>query len=114
VRSALHLGWDADVPLGAILAGRLGGELPVRVENDSAMVVLAEYHRGAGQRVHTLLILGCEHTGIGLAGLVNVLGPDRVVFTGLLGERYGIAPGAVSARLSVPVRWWHGPIASSW
>jgi predicted NBD/HSP70 family sugar kinase len=191
VRSALHLGWGADVPVGAILAGRIGGGLPVRVENDSAMVALAEYRRGAGQGVHTLLVLACEHTGIGgallgdglplpgtghaleaghvlinpngllckcgqqgclevyadgrallravgaadvedparvtrllgaasagdpvalasvtktaaglgigLASLVNLLGPDRVVLTGLLGDMYGIAPDVVSARLS--------------
>lgn len=186
VRSSLHLGWT-DVPAGPMLAEGLPRGVPVRVENDSALVALAEYRRGAGRGAHILLALACDHfgiggallgdglplpgtghaleaghivvnpdgracpcgqhgclelyadgrallraarldvddpvgvvdaaergdsaavaavatvgeqLGIGLATLVNVLGPDRVVLAGLLGRLYAFGPETVRARLA--------------
>lgn len=41
-----------------------------------------------------------EQLGIGLASLVNVLGPDRVVLTGLLADLLALAPDPINARLA--------------
>jgi predicted NBD/HSP70 family sugar kinase len=72
VRNAVHFGWDG-VPAAALLSERLPDFPPVRVENDSALSALAEFRRGAGKGARTLLVLSCEHTGIGGALLGGAL-----------------------------------------
>ncbi|WP_156893214.1 ROK family transcriptional regulator [Actinokineospora enzanensis] len=64
VRNAVHFGWDR-VPAEQILREHLPPDLPVRLENDSGLTALAEYRRGAGRHPGTVLVLACEHTGIG-------------------------------------------------
>lgn len=76
VHSALHLGWES-VPATEILAAELP-EIPrVEVGKDAAFAALAEHHRGAGRGARTLLMLTCEHIGIGGAVL-----QQGVPFTG--------------------------------
>ncbi|WP_246257224.1 ROK family protein [Amycolatopsis anabasis] len=67
VRSALHLGWNEE-PFGARLGERITA--PLRFGDDGTLAGLAEYHRGAGRGTTTMLLLCCEHRGIG-GSLVN-------------------------------------------
>ncbi|WP_181043685.1 ROK family protein [Actinokineospora auranticolor] len=62
VRNAVHFGWDG-VRAEDVLGTRL--RWPVRVESDSGLTALAEHRRGAGRRPGTVLVLACEHTGVG-------------------------------------------------
>ncbi|MDT7782675.1 MAG: hypothetical protein QOF58_1094 [Pseudonocardiales bacterium] len=71
---------------------RLGG-------GQDAEVVLAAARGGDRVAVHAVEET-TEQLGIGLASLVNVLGPDRVVLTGLLAELYGLAADRIDARLA--------------
>ncbi|WP_157963490.1 ROK family protein [Actinocorallia populi] len=64
VLSALYLGWT-EVPLAEILETFLPDGLRVSIHNDAALTALAEFRRGAGRGASTLLVLSCEHTGIG-------------------------------------------------
>ncbi|WP_093575281.1 ROK family transcriptional regulator [Amycolatopsis rubida] len=76
VHSALHLNWTA-VPAAEILAAELP-EIPrVDVGKDASFAALAEHRRGAGRGARTLLMLACEHIGIGGAVL-----QQGVSFTG--------------------------------
>ncbi|MFB9932249.1 ROK family protein [Amycolatopsis halotolerans] len=68
VHSALHLDWKS-VPAAEILAAELP-EIPrVEVGKDAAFAALAEHHRGSGRGARTLLMLTCDHIGIGGAVL---------------------------------------------
>ncbi|WP_162834427.1 ROK family protein [Amycolatopsis circi] len=68
VHSALHLDWKS-VPAQEILAAELP-EIPrVEVGKDALFAALAEHHRGAGRGARILLMLTCEHVGIGGAVL---------------------------------------------
>jgi predicted NBD/HSP70 family sugar kinase len=70
VHSALHLDWR-DVPAAGILAEQLPGIPAVHVAKDASLAILAEHRRGAGRNSGTLLLLNCEHFGIGGAVLQN-------------------------------------------
>ena len=56
VRLAPNLGWR-DVPLTALVDKRLGGQLPVLIENDAKLGALAEHARVARDGVHDLLYI---------------------------------------------------------
>lgn len=193
VLSALYMGW-AEVPVAEILESFLPDGFSVSVHNDAALAALAEFHHGVGRGASALLVLSCEHVGIGgalvsaqgsvgglrhaleaghlvldpygppcpcgqrgclelycdgkallramgleevddpsssatiiqrarsgdpdacrvvrdvanrlgagLAGLVNVLGPDRVVLAGLLGDYLALAGSDLRAHLSASI-----------
>ncbi|MEU5695791.1 ROK family protein [Actinosynnema sp. NPDC020468] len=68
VHSALYLDW-VSVPAAEILAARLPGIPAVHVVKDASLAILAEHHRGAGRGAGTVLMLTCEHIGIGSAVL---------------------------------------------
>jgi predicted NBD/HSP70 family sugar kinase len=63
VRFAPNLAWE-DVPLGSMLAERLGGSLPVTVGNDGDLGALAEHVRGAAAGMSDVVYISGE-VGIG-------------------------------------------------
>ncbi len=63
VRFAPNLGW-VDVPLGAMLAERLGTSMPIRMGNDGDLGALAEHLRGAARGLTDVVYIAGE-VGIG-------------------------------------------------
>ena len=100
-------GWEI-VDLRASLGNRLGGELPIFVENDANLAGLGSAHYGAG-RPHDSFIMITLGTGVGGAiiyenkifrgtnGSAGEIGHMTIDFEGPV-DRYGIA-GAVEAYL---------------
>ncbi|SES32859.1 ROK family protein [Actinokineospora terrae] len=64
VRTAVHFEW-ADVPARDLLQRHLPDDVAVEVGTDSGLIALAERRRGAGRGPGPVLVLSCEHTGIG-------------------------------------------------
>ncbi|WP_199444055.1 ROK family protein [Umezawaea beigongshangensis] len=77
VRSALHLGWTTEpVPAEELLARQLPPGVSASVAHECSLAALAERRRGAGRGAGSVLVLTCEHTGIGGALLPD--GPTAV------------------------------------
>jgi predicted NBD/HSP70 family sugar kinase len=83
VRHAPNLGWQ-DVPLGAVLADRLG--LPVTVGNDADLGIRAEHMRGAAAGVGDAVFLsGRSGVGAGVISGGHALG-GRAGYAGEVGH----------------------------
>ncbi|WP_394617051.1 ROK family protein [Lentzea sp. JNUCC 0626] len=67
VRSALHLGWAAAEPVPAqqLLARHLPPGVAVSVSHECTLAARAERRYGAGRGAGSVLLLTCEHIGIG-------------------------------------------------
>lgn len=82
VETAPNLGWTR-VPLGAILASRLGWDVPVVVRNEADLGVLAEHRRGAAVGVDDVLYV---HGEVGVGGGVLTAGHPLPGAAGYAGE----------------------------
>jgi predicted NBD/HSP70 family sugar kinase len=82
VRLAPNLGWQ-EVPLGDLLARRLGLGLPVMVANEADLGALAEHRRGAAVGVDDVLYLSGE---VGVGGGLIVDGLPLIGAAGYAGE----------------------------
>jgi glucokinase len=82
----------ADVDLEAVLVDRLG--LPVAVDNDANLALLAEARAGAAQHYATTVMLTI---GTGIGGGVMI---DRAIFRG--GRGTGAEPGHVTVQADGP------------
>ena len=82
VENAPNLGWTS-VPLGALLAARLGWSIPVVVRNESDLGVLAEHRRGAAVGIDDVLYV---HGEVGVGGGVLVDGRPMAGAAGYAGE----------------------------
>jgi predicted NBD/HSP70 family sugar kinase len=69
VHLAPNLGWR-DVPLGEMLAGRLGVEVPISVANEADLGALGEHRRGVRPGVPNLLFVSGE-VGIGVGVILG-------------------------------------------
>lgn len=69
VHLAPNLGWR-DVPLGEMLAQRLGRDTPISVANEADLGALAEHRRGAAPGVDNLLFVSGE-VGIGVGVILG-------------------------------------------
>ena len=69
VETAPNLGW-AGVPLGALLAARLGWNVPVVVRNEADLGVLAEHRRGAAVGLDDVIYVHGE-VGVGSGIIVD-------------------------------------------
>ena len=82
VETAPNLGWTG-VPLGALLAARLGWSIPIVVRNESDLGVLAEHRRGAAVGIDDVLYV---HGEVGVGGGVLVDGRPMAGAAGYAGE----------------------------
>ncbi|HET7350238.1 MAG TPA: ROK family transcriptional regulator [Marmoricola sp.] len=82
VRFAPNLGWS-DVPLGAMLSGRIGLQVPVHLGNDAELGALAEHIRGVGRHKANVIYLSCD---VGVGGGVIVGGQPMMGASGYAGE----------------------------
>ncbi len=82
VHFAPNLGWR-DVPLGRLIAERLGSNLPVLVANEADLGALAEYTWGAGVGADHLIYLSSE---VGVGGGLVIDGRPLVGAAGCAGE----------------------------
>ena len=124
VHLAPNLGWR-DVPLGEMLAQRLGRDTPISVANEADLGALAEHRRGAAPGVDNLLFVSGEvgigvgvilggNPGLGAAGyageaghtLVNPAGVRcRVRGDRMLGDRGRRRRSAAPGRAGDRYRW---------
>ena len=82
VHFAPHLGWR-DVPLGRLVADRIGTSLPVTIANEADLGALAEHTWGAGVGVHHLVYVSSE---VGVGGGLVIDGRPLVGAAGCAGE----------------------------
>jgi predicted NBD/HSP70 family sugar kinase len=82
VETAPNLGWTG-VPLGALLAARLGWTVPVIVRNEADLGVLAEYRRGAAVGIDDVLYI---HGEVGVGGGLLLDGRPLPGAAGYAGE----------------------------
>lgn len=82
VRFAPNLGW-VDVPLGPLIAERLGGRFPVSVGNDGDVGALAEHLRGAAAGLSNVIYISGE---VGVGGGIIVDGRPLMGASGYGGE----------------------------
>ena len=82
VHFAPNLGWR-DVPLGRLVAERLGSSLPVLIANEADLGALAEHTWGAGVGVHHLVYVSSE---VGVGGGLVIDGRPLVGAAGCAGE----------------------------
>ncbi len=82
VRFAPNLGWE-DVPLGRMLADKLGGQLPVRVGNDGDLGGLAEHVRGVAAGLSDVIYISGE---VGVGGGIIIGGRPLLGAGGFGGE----------------------------
>ena len=82
VHFAPNLGWR-DVPLGRLVADRLGSSLPVTIANEADLGALAEHTWGAGVGVHHLVYVSSE---VGVGGGLVIDGRPLVGAAGCAGE----------------------------
>ena len=103
VHFAPNLGWR-DVPLGDLLAARLGFDVPVSVANEADLGALSEHRRGADAGVANLLFVSGE-VGIGLGVILG--GEARLGAAGYAGEagHMLINPGGVRCRCGAVGCW---------
>ncbi len=69
VSMAPNLGWQ-DVPLGELLADRLGMDVPISIANDADAGALAEHRRGAAIGVDDIMYVSGE-VGVGGGAIVG-------------------------------------------
>jgi predicted NBD/HSP70 family sugar kinase len=103
VHFAPNLGWR-DVPLGRLVAERLGSGLPVVIANEADLGALAEHTWGAGVGVDHLIYVSSE-VGVG-AGLV-IDGRPLVGAAGCAGEvgHFQVNPTGVRCRCGAIGCW---------
>jgi predicted NBD/HSP70 family sugar kinase len=103
VHFAPNLGWR-DVPLGRLVAERLGSGLPVVIANEADLGALAEHTWGAGVGVNHLIYVASE-VGVG-AGLV-IDGRLLVGAAGCAGEvgHVQVNPAGVRCRCGASGCW---------
>jgi predicted NBD/HSP70 family sugar kinase len=82
VHFAPNLGWR-DVPLGQLIADRLGASLPILIANEADLGALAEHTWGAGAGVNHLIYLSSEY---GVGGGIITDGKPLVGAAGCAGE----------------------------
>jgi predicted NBD/HSP70 family sugar kinase len=82
VHFAPNLGWR-DVPLGRLVADRIGTSLPVTIANEADLGALAEHTWGAGVGVHHLVYVSSE---VGVGGGLVIDGRPLVGAAGCAGE----------------------------
>jgi predicted NBD/HSP70 family sugar kinase len=82
VHFAPNLGWR-DVPLGKLVADRLGSTLPATIANEADLGALAEHAWGAGVGVHHLVYVASE---VGVGGGLIIDGQPLVGASGCAGE----------------------------
>jgi predicted NBD/HSP70 family sugar kinase len=82
VRFAPNLGWT-DVPLGSLVTGRIGMQVPVHIGNDAELGALAEHIRGVGRHKDNVIYLSCD---VGVGGGVIVGGQPLMGASGYAGE----------------------------
>ncbi len=82
VHFAPNLGWR-EVPLGRLVADRLGSSLPVLIANEADLGALAEHTWGAGVGVHHLVYVSSE---VGVGGGLVIDGRPLVGAAGCAGE----------------------------
>jgi predicted NBD/HSP70 family sugar kinase len=82
VHFAPNLGWR-DVPLGRLVAERLGSDLPVQIANEADLGALAEHTWGAGVGVDHLIFLSSD---VGVGGGLIIDGRPLVGAAGCAGE----------------------------
>jgi predicted NBD/HSP70 family sugar kinase len=82
VHFAPNLGWR-EVPLGRLVAERLGSSLPVLIANEADLGALAEHTWGAGIGVHHLVYVSSE---VGVGGGLVIDGRPLVGAAGCAGE----------------------------
>jgi predicted NBD/HSP70 family sugar kinase len=103
VHFAPNLGWRG-VPLGDLLAARLGVGVPVSVANEADLGALSEHRRGADAGVANLLFVSGE-VGIGLGVILG--GETRLGAAGYAGEagHMLVNPGGVRCRCGAVGCW---------
>jgi predicted NBD/HSP70 family sugar kinase len=73
---------------------------------DEAVAVLrADY---ADPRVHAAAEVIAARLGLGLAGLINVVNPDRVLLGGMYRDLFAVAPGQLREAVARRSPWGHG------
>jgi predicted NBD/HSP70 family sugar kinase len=82
VHVAPNLEWH-DVPLGEMLADRLGNQTPVSMGNDADLGAMAEHMRGAGVGVDNLIYVASE---VGVGGGIIIGGRPLTGAAGYAGE----------------------------
>jgi predicted NBD/HSP70 family sugar kinase len=103
VHFAPNLGWR-DVPLGGLVADRIGGRLPITIANEADLGALAEHTRGAGVGVNHLLYVSSE---VGVGGGVVIDGRPLVGAAGCAGEvgHFQVNPGGERCRCGAVGCW---------
>jgi predicted NBD/HSP70 family sugar kinase len=86
-------------------AGRV--PVPGSTVLDQAIAVLRDSY-DADPRVRAAAAVFIGHLGLGLAGLVNVLNPDRILLGGLHGELLRAAPEPLRATVAERTPWGRG------
>ena len=82
VETAPNLGWTS-APLGAVLADRLGWDVPVIVGNEADLGILAELRRGAAVGIGDVIYV---HGEVGVGGGIIVGGRPLTGASGYAGE----------------------------
>ena len=86
----------------------LTGRAPASSPEDAVAVLRSAYP--ADPRVRDVAATFAEHLGIGLAGLINVLNPDRVLLGGLHGALLEMLPAALRSAVSRRSPWDRGSV----
>ena len=103
VETAPNLGWNR-VPLGSLLAARLGWSIPVVVRNEADLGVLAEHRRGAAVGVDDVLYV---HGEVGVGGGLLVDGRPLSGAAGYAGEigHFPVVPDGLPCRCGSAGCW---------
>jgi predicted NBD/HSP70 family sugar kinase len=103
VHFAPNLGWR-DVPLGRLVADRLGSGLPVVIANEADLGALAEHTWGAGVGVSHLIYVTSE---VGVGGGLVIDGRPLVGAAGCAGEvgHVQVNPNGVQCRCGATGCW---------
>ena len=103
VEMAPNLGWS-DVPLAARLAHRLAVAVPIEVDNEAHLGVLAEHRRGAAVGIDDVLFLSGE---VGVGGGIIVGGRPLIGAAGYGGEigHFPMNPGGSPCRCGAIGCW---------
>jgi predicted NBD/HSP70 family sugar kinase len=98
-----------DVEADALSFMDAAGRVPrpgVPVIEQATAVLRGEYATDAAVRAAAAVVI--ERLGLGLADLINVLNPDRILLGGLLGDLLAADPGRLRATVAARSPWGRG------
>ena len=98
-----------DVETDALSFMDAAGRVPragVPVIEQATALLRGEYAADEAVRVAAAVII--ERLGLGLADLINVLNPDRILLGGLLGDLLAADPGRLRATVAARSPWGRG------